>query len=612
MNEEIKNVVIRIVISSLILLLALLVPDIFALKICLFLLSYLIIGFDIIEEAIENIIHGDFLDENFLMFVATIGAFVTSEYPEAVIVMLLFQIGECFEDYATQKSRKSITDLMDIRPDFANIEVNGELVKVSPKDININDIIIVKPGEKIPLDGVITEGNTFIDTSSITGESALKEAKINSNVYSGTINKTNMIKISVTNTYENSTVSKILELIENASENKAKAENFISKFAKIYTPIVVFSALLLAFLPPLIYKDANLLEYIHRACSFLVISCPCALVISVPLGFFAGIGCASHHGILIKGSNYFEALSKVKTIVFDKTGTLTKGTFEVTKIYSKEISDKDLIEIAAYAENYSSHPIALSIKKSYGKTINLEKILNFNEISGKGIEANLDGKIINIGNIHLMNSIGITIEEPNEIGTIVYIAIDKKYVGYLVISDKIKDESKATIAKMASQKINTIMLTGDIESTSKKVANELNISEFYSELLPQDKVSKLEEIMSNSKKYDTVAFVGDGINDTPALTKANLGIAMGGLGSDAAIEAADVVIMDDNPMKINVAISIAKKTLKIVRENIILAISIKLFVLILGSIGIATMWEAVFADVGVTFIAILNSMRALH
>lgn len=431
MNKEMKNVIIRVVICLIVFVIACFVPDVKFLKFGLFLIAYLIIGFDIIKEAIENIFHGEFLDENFLMFIATIGAFATNEFSEAVIVMLLYQIGECFQDYAVDKSRDSITELMDIRPDFANIEKDGTLIKIDPKEVKIDDIIIVKAGEKIPLDGIVIEGNSLLDTSSITGESVLKSVDVGSTIYSGTINKTSMIKIKVTKKYEESTVNKILELVENASEKKAKTENFITKFAKYYTPIVVACALLLAFLPPLFFRDAKLLEYVHRACSFLVISCPCALVISIPLGFFAGLGGASRQGILIKGSNYLETLSKVKTFVFDKTGTLTKGTFEVTSIHSENISDEELLRIAAYAENYSMHPIAMSIKNSFGKSINSDKVSNSTEIAGSGIEVTVEDRIIDIGNIKLMKSIGLDIDEPNEIGTIIYVAEDKQYLRIL-------------------------------------------------------------------------------------------------------------------------------------------------------------------------------------
>ena len=609
MEKEMKNVIIRIVITIIIFIIALLMPEIGFWKLGLFLLAYVMIGFDVIKEAIENLFHGEFLDENFLMFIATIGAFLTGEYPEAVAVMLLYQIGECFEDYAVDKSKDSITDLMDIRPDYANIEKEGILQKVDPKEVQIGDIIVVKPGEKVPLDGTILEGKSALDTSSITGESVLKNVEIGSEVYSGTINQTSMLKIKVSKTYEDSTVSKILELVENASDKKAKAENFITKFAQYYTPIVVACALLLAFLPPLLIKDANLFDYIHRACSFLVISCPCALVISIPLGFFAGLGGASRQGILMKGSNYIETLSNVKTMVFDKTGTLTKGTFEVTKIYSDKITEEELLRLASHAENYSSHPIAVSIKHAFGNKIDSELVCDSTEIAGKGMEVRVEGKRIDIGNEQFMESIGLSVEAPNEIGTIIYVAIDKQYAGYLVISDTIKEEAKEAIAKL--KPIKTVMLTGDSKEVASQVAQALSISEVHAELLPQDKVSLLESFLENSNQYGKVAFVGDGINDAPVLTRADIGIAMGGLGSDAAIEASDVVIMDDNLLKIDTAIRIAKKTLRIVKQNIWFAIIVKLIVLVLSAFGISTMWEAVFADVGVALIAILNSMRAL-
>lgn len=611
MENENKFIIIRIIISIIFFVIALFIHQSILLSSILFLFAYLIIGFDIIKEAIENIFHGKFLDENFLMFIATVGAFAIGEYPEAVAVMLLYQIGEYFEDYAVDKSRDSITELMDIRPDYANIEINGQLTKVNPKDIQIGDIIVVNPGEKIPLDGVVFEGESLLDTSSITGESVLREVYKNVEVFSGTINKTSMLKIKVSKKYEDSTVSKILELVENASEKKAKAENFITKFAKYYTPIVVGCALLLAILPPLFFKESTFAEYIYRACSFLVISCPCALVISIPLGFFAGLGGASKKGILIKGSNYIEALSKVKAIVFDKTGTLTEGNFEVTKICPIDISKDDLLKYTAYAENYSKHPISISIKKAYGKSIDSNLVTQSTDIPGKGINAIIEEKNIYVGNINLMNDLGLNIDIPSEVGTILYIAIDGKYSGYIVISDVIKNESKTVIEQLNKNKINSIMLTGDHKNIASQVARELQLRDFYAELLPQDKVLKLENILSNSSKNGIVAFVGDGTNDAPVLTRADIGIAMGGLGSDSAIEAADVVIMDDNLLKIDTAIKIANKTLRIVKENIWLAISVKLIVLILSAFGFTTMWGAVFADVGVALIAILNSMRAL-
>lgn len=612
MERENKTIILRVIISLLIFAATFFVPNIGLTKLFLFLIVYLIIGFDVVKEAFENTLHGKLLDETFLMFIATLGAFAVGEYHEAIVVMLLYQIGECLQDYAVDKSRDAISDLMDIRPDFANIEKDGVLVAVNPEEVNVNDIIIVNAGEKIPLDGIIIEGNSFLDTSSITGESVLKSVTVGATAYSGTINKTSMLKLRVTKKYEDSTVSRILELVEDANEKKAKAEKFITKFARYYTPIVVLLAVLLAFLPPLFIKGASLIEYIHRACSFLVISCPCALVISIPLGFFAGLGGASRNGILIKGSNYIEALSKIKTVVFDKTGTLTKGTFEVTKIHSESISNEELLRISAYAENYSKHPIALSIKNAYGNAINGDNVSDSTEIPGKGIMVNVENRLIHIGNKELMNSIDINPSEPSEIGTIIYVAIDMKYAGYLVISDIIKKEAKKAITELKANKINTAMLTGDNAQIANQVAKELSINDVYAELFPNDKVSIVESFLEDFKKYGIVAFVGDGINDAPVLTRANIGIAMGGLGSDSAIEAADVVIMDDNIVKINTAIKIAKKTLMIVKQNIWFAICVKLIVLILGSLGLASMWEAVFADVGVSILAILNAIRAFH
>ena len=611
MEKDNKKIIIRITISVIFFIITFLIQENIIVKLCLYLISYIVVGFDIIKEAVENILHGKIFDENFLMFIATIGAFIIGEYPEAVAVMVLYQIGEFFEDYAIDKSKDSISELMDIRPDYAYIELNGELIKVHPNEVEIGSIITVKPGEKIPLDGIITNGKSSIDTSSITGESILQKVDIGSTVYSGTINKLSVIQIKTTKKFEDSTVCKILNLVENASHKKAKAENFITKFARFYTPLVVICALLIAILPPIFLKETSYMEYIHRACTFLVISCPCALVISIPLGFFAGIGGASKNGILIKGSNYIEILTKIKTIIFDKTGTLSKGSFEVTKISPINISEEELINYATYAEYYSNHPIAISLKKSYNKPINNNLIVQSTDIPGKGIKTYLDKDEIIIGNIQLMNELGLDLQEHDEIGTILYISINNKYEGYIVISDKIKDESRNTITQLKKKGIYTIMLTGDKEKIANQVAKELYIDEVYSELLPQNKVAQLEKVLSNNSKYGISAFVGDGTNDAPALARADIGIAMGGVGSDAAIEAADVVIMDDNLSKINLAIEIANKTLRIVKENIFLAIFIKIFVLLLSAFGYSAMWVAVFADVGVALIAILNSMRAL-
>lgn len=611
MKPEMKYLLIRIVICLLFFLVAILVPSFPYVKLGLYLISYLVIGYDIVKEALEKIVHGEVMDEDFLMFIATVGAFITGEYPEAVMVMLLFQIGECLEDYAVDHSRDSIAKLMDIRPNFANIEKEGVLSKVSPEEVAVGDIIVVQPGEKVPLDGVVVEGTSSIDTSSLTGESALQKVTIGSTVLSGTINQSSMLQLKVTKTYENSTVSKILELVENASEKKAKTENFITKFAKYYTPIVVVCALMLAFLPPLLIPHASWMDYLHRACSFLVISCPCALVISVPLSFFAGLGAASKAGILIKGSNYLEALSQIQTMVLDKTGTLTKGSFAVTKVVAQNADKEELLRIAAYAENYSMHPIALSIKKAYGRPIPGDLVSNSTEIPGNGITVEVNGKKVAIGNQKLMEHMEIATDEVNEIGTILYVAIDNAYAGYLVIADEIKKEAKEALQGLHSHHINTVMLTGDCSEVANAVAKELKIENVYSNLLPNEKVKKLEEFLSQQSSHGTVAFVGDGINDAPVLTRADVGIAMGGLGSDAAIEAADMVIMDDSLAKIDTAIQIAQKTIRIVKENIFFAISIKLLVLLLSALGLATMWMAVFADVGVAFLAILNAMRTI-
>ena len=585
-------------------------PDFF--KILFFIISYITAGFDVILTALKNILKGDFFDENFLMWIATLGAILIGEYPEAVMVMVLYQIGEYYQHKAVEKSRKSVTKLMDIRPDYANIEVEGQLVKKSPDKINIGDIITVCAGEKIPLDGIVIEGDAAIDTSALTGESAPENIKTGDEVISGSINLNGLIKVQVTKEFKNSTVSKILELVEQASAKKSKAENFITKFARYYTPAVVFGALFLAVLPPLI-GGGNFEVWIQRALIFLVISCPCALVISVPLGFFAGIGGASRNGILIKGSCYLEALSKPDSVVFDKTGTLTKGVFSVTSIVPKNgITKDELLKLSAYAESYSNHPIAQSLKEAYGKEINTAEIKNVNEITGCGIKANVNGDEILVGNAKLMENFSIPISETQENGTVVYTAKNRLYLGYIVISDIIKEDSKAAIEGLKKLSIKTVMLTGDNYETAQKTAQELKINKFWAQLLPQDKVNKTEEILSSKAKNKTVIFAGDGINDAPVLTRADVGIAMGGLGSDAAIEAADVVIMNDSPSKILLAIKIARKTLSIVKQNITFALVIKALFLILGTFGMMSMWGAVFADVGVALIAVLNSLRALR
>lgn len=578
----------------------------------IYIISYAIIGLEIVWKAIKNIIKGKVFDEHFLMTIATIGAFAIGEFPEAVAVMLFYQIGELFQSYAVNKSRKSIANLMDIRPDFANLKRNNQIIKVNPEEVKIGESIIVKPGEKIPLDGGIIEGSSMIDTSALTGESIPRQVKINDEVLSGCINQNGLLTIKVTKEFEESTVSKILDLVENASNKKSKSENFISKFAKYYTPIVVITALILAFIPPFILEMGTFTDWLYRALTFLVVSCPCALVMSIPLGFFGGIGGASKIGVLIKGSNYLEALSKTEIVVFDKTGTLTQGVFEVQKIETIETSKEELLKLTAHAESYSNHPIAISVKKAYGKEINNNIIEKIEEISGMGITAKIDGKDILVGNDKLMKEKEINYTKCNEIGTILYVAIQNKYAGYIVISDKIKQDSKKTIEELKKNNIKkTIMLTGDKKEVGEIVAKQLGIDAVYTELLPNEKVEKMEKLLQEKTTTGKLAFVGDGINDAPVLALSDIGIAMGGLGTDAAIEASDIVIMTDEPLKIVDAIKISKKTMRIVKQNIVFAISIKVAVLILSAFGLSTMWEAVFADVGVSVIAILNSLRAL-
>lgn len=579
----------------------------------IFISSYIIVGFEILKKALRNIKKGKVFDENFLMTIATIGAFSIGEFPEAVAVMLFYQIGELFQSYAVDKSRKSISTLMDIRPDFANVERNGELQKVSPEDVRIREIIVVKPGEKIPLDGIVLEGKTTLDTKALTGESLPKEVTEGEEVLSGTINLSGVIKIEVTKEYGESTVSKILDLVENASSKKSKSENFITKFARYYTPIVVIIAVILAILPPLIIKDASFSDWIYRALSFLVVSCPCALVISIPLSFFGGIGGASKIGILIKGSNYLEQLSKTEIVVFDKTGTLTEGVFEVQKVEPIGIEKEELLKVTAYAENYSNHPISASIKKAYNKLIDEKQVIKTEELSGLGIEAKINDKDVLVGNEKLMNAKQIDYTKSNDIGTILYVAIDGKYAGYILIADKIKEDSQKAIKNLKKSNIKqTVMLTGDKKSVGENVANKLGLDKVYTELLPDGKVEKVENLLKMKSIKGKLAFVGDGINDAPVLALADIGIAMGGLGSDAAIEAADIVIMTDEPSKIVNAIQLSKRTMRIVKENIVFAIFIKVLVLILSAFGVSTMWEAVFADVGVSIIAIVNALRMLR
>lgn len=613
-HEEEKNdkvLLARVILAIVLFSLAMIFASAPTFKISLLGISYLIAGYDILIKALKNIIKGKVFDENFLMGIATLGAIGIKEYPEAVMVMVLYQIGEYLQDKAVEKSQNSITELMDIRPDYANIEKNGDLIKISPYKVKIGDTIIVKTGEKIPLDGIIIDGTATLDTSALTGESRPREVKIGDEAISGCINTNGLLKIRVTKEYGQSTVSKILDLVENASSKKTKTENFITKFAKIYTPVVVLAALFLAILPPLIF-GSNFSVWINRALTFLVISCPCALVISVPLGFFAGIGGASKCGILVKGSSYLELLSKPETIVFDKTGTLTQGCFKVVKIVQQEDTTKEeLLELTAYAESYSNHPIALSIKKAYDKNIDKNRISEISEIAGNGVRAEINGCSILVGNENLLKNHNISYQKANETGTIVYTAKNSKFLGYIVISDKLKEDAQKAIMELKKLKLQTVMLTGDTEESGLTVAKKLNIDKAYTQLLPIDKVDKIEDIIEQKTKNKSVIFVGDGINDAPVLTRADVGIAMGGLGSDAAIEAADVVIMDDKPTKVATAIKIAKQTLTIVKENIAFALGIKVLFLILGAFGFVTMWGAVFADVGVTLIAVLNSLRAL-
>lgn len=609
-----KKTGIKIVTSFILFLMGLIIP--FAnewINKMLFIISYLIVGFEIIKEAIENIFKGEIFDENFLMAIATIGAFAIGEFPEAVAVMLFYQVGELFQSYAVDKSRKSITSLMDIRPDFANVKRNETIEKVSPEEVKIGDKIIVKPGEKIPLDGIVIEGTSTLDTKALTGEAIPREVTVGDNILSGCINQNGLLTIEVKKEFKESTVSKILDLVENASDKKSKSENFITKFAKYYTPIVVILALVLAILPPIIIKDAIFSDWLYRALTFLVVSCPCALVISIPLGFFGGIGGASKIGILVKGSNYLEALSKTEIAVFDKTGTLTEGVFNVQEVKAINVSEDELIKLAAHAESYSNHPISVSLKKAYGKEIDNSIIEETQELSGRGIIAKVEGKEILVGNDKLMKERNIKYTSYSEIGTIIYVAINNEFAGYIVIADDIKEDSKKTIEELKKNNINEIvMLTGDRKEAGQYIASKLGISRVYTELLPDGKVEKVEELLKQKSKNGKLVFVGDGINDAPVLALSDIGIAMGGLGSDAAIEAADVVIMTDEPSKIVNAIKISKKTMNIVKENIIFAISVKILVLILSAIGISTMWEAVFADVGVSVIAIINSLRALR
>lgn len=579
----------------------------------IFIVSYLIVGFEILRKAVKNIFKGKVFDENFLMAIATLGAFAIGEFPEAVAVMLFYQVGELFQDYAVDKSRKSIASLMDIRPDYANVVRDGKEEKVSPEEVKIGETILVKPGEKIPLDGLVIEGKTTLDTKALTGESVPREVVEGEQILSGCINLNGVIKVEVSKEFGESTVSKILDLVENASSKKAKSENFITKFAAYYTPIVVIIAIILAIVPPLIIEGANFQDWLYRALSFLVVSCPCALVISIPLSFFGGIGGASKMGVLVKGSNYLEALSNAEIMVFDKTGTLTEGVFEVQNVEPIGISKEELLKVAAYAEYYSNHPISKSIKKAYNKEIDEKEIIDSQEIPGKGIEAKIGNQDVLAGNEKLMNEKGIEYEKCTHIGSVVYVAVDGKYVGHIVISDKIKEDAKRTIDELKKNNIKqTVMLTGDRKNIGEAVAKEIGIDKVYTELLPDGKVEKVEELLKTKSQKGKLAFVGDGINDAPVLAMADIGIAMGGIGADSAIEAADIVIMTDQPSKIISAMKLSKKTMRIVKENIIFAIAVKVLVLILTAFGLSSMWQAVFADVGVSIIAILNALRALR
>lgn len=579
----------------------------------IFLISYLLVGIKILKKAIRNILRGKVFDENFLMSLATVGAFAVGEFPEAAMVMILYQIGELFQDYAVNKSRKSIASLMDIRPDYANVYRDDKIEKVNPSEVAIGEIIVIKPGEKIPLDGTVVEGTSMLDTSALTGESVPRKIEVGDDALSGTINETGLIKVKVTKPFGESTVNKILDLVENASSKKSKSEKFITKFAKYYTPTVVIIAVIIALIPPLIIQDATFKDWIYKALSFLVVSCPCALVISIPLGFFGGIGGASKLGILIKGSNALEALADVETVVFDKTGTLTKGVFEVQDVKNVEIEKEELVRLVAHAEKFSTHPVAESVKRFYNNEIDENIIGNIEEIGGYGIIANIENKEVLVGNDKLMAKKNIVYEKCGEAGTILYVAIDNKFAGYILISDKIKDDSEKALKELKKMNIKkTVMLTGDRKEVANSVGKKLKLDEVFSELLPDGKVEKVEELMKVKSSKGKLAFVGDGINDAPVLVVSDVGIAMGGLGSDAAIEAADIVIMTDEPSKISKAIKIAKKTMRIVKENIVFALAVKFIVLLLTVIGVSTMWEAVFADVGVSVIAILNSLRMLH
>ncbi len=624
MTKKQKKMLIRILVATALMIALHFIPATGVLQLCLYLVPYLVVGYDILRKAGRGILNGRVFDENFLMAVATLGAFglaiyeKSGDYTEAIAVMLFYQVGELFQSYAVGKSRRNISALMDIRPDYANIEQDGELVQVDPEEVAVGSVIVVQPGEKVPLDGVILEGTSSLNTSALTGESVPRDASAGDEIISGCINMTGVLKVQTTKEFGESTVSKILELVENSSSRKSKSENFISKFARVYTPAVCYSALALAILPPLIrllFMDVSpdWGTWIYRALTFLVISCPCALVISIPLSFFAGIGGASKEGILVKGSNYLEALSQAKYVVFDKTGTLTKGVFEVSAIHHSVMEEQKLLEYAALAECASSHPISKSLQAAYGKEIDRDRVTEIQEISGHGITAKVDGVSVAVGNGKLMRQLGLEYPECHSVGTIIHVAVDGAYAGHIVISDVVKPHSKEAIVALRKAGVKkTVMLTGDASKVADKVAAELELDEVYSELLPADKVAKVEELLSKKDKNEKLAFVGDGINDAPVLTRADIGIAMGALGSDAAIEAADVVLMDDDPKQIAKAIKISRKCLGIVYQNITFALVVKAACLILGALGVANMWAAIFADVGVMILAVLNAIRALR
>ena len=616
MNKKQKKMLIRIIVAAVLIVLFSKLPIDGYVRFGLFMIPYLVIGYDILQKAFKGIRNKQVFDENFLMAVATVGAILLGDYSEGVAVMLFYQIGELFQSYAVGKSRRNISELMDIRPDYANIEVDGKLEQVDPDEVEIGTVIVVQPGEKVPIDGVIIDGVSILNTSALTGESLPRDAKAGDEVISGCINMTGVLKIRTIREFGESTVSKILELVENSSSRKSKSENFISKFAKYYTPVVCYGALALAFIPPIVLlimgKPAMWGDWIYRALTFLVISCPCALVISIPLSFFAGIGGASNQGVLIKGSNYLETLAQTSYVVFDKTGTMTQGVFEVSGVHHNEISDEKLLEYAALAECSSSHPISKSLQKAYGKPIDRNRVTDIEEISGNGVTAKVDGISVAAGNAKLMKRLGISYQECHHVGTVIHMAVDGRYEGHILISDILKPHAKEAIAELKKAGIKkTVMLTGDSKRVADQVAKELGIGEVYSELLPADKVSKVEELLHQKSEKEKLAFVGDGINDAPVLSRADIGIAMGALGSDAAIEAADIVLMDDDPLKISKAIKIARKCIHIVYENIYFAIGIKILCLILGALGIANMWMAIFADVGVMIIAVLNAIRTL-